>query len=633
MGLIGDGALSDAANKLLGNSDAENTADRDLSEQKNLATESILGLTDGIGGTAIPLKGADSIFNPFQIFRYSKFATGATAGNTGDYDVSKHRLQYDSSKLINAAKYEAKKLENKALEEIQNPSALTIIDWANRKAEAKSGPTYPYPYALNDFLWCKWYGKIPNNRLLTLRRYTIPVEDNLQIHQEKLPLVPIAQAVTWFGDGTNNSLSDILGMTYGFKWKPANANVTDVTGNELTVDNLIAAVGVKNEKAQQALKLAFGKMDENNPYSFSGYDKTIQEFTKQNWESGAYWNRVKGPINVINTTQMMDQGYDFTHSITLNFEYNLRSYGNINPKVAMLDLISNILSLTSNTADFWGGSSRYSQQTGALLPGFNTTSMEKGDYPQALKDISAMVGNMVADGGSDLKKFMDQLGNDMSSADDVKKAAEGIATTISQSDVGKKFLASRMASLHQKPLLMRALLDGRAVGEWHLMVGNPMDPIAVIGNLCLKRTKLTFSDELGANDFPVSVKFTIELEPGRPRAKQDIASMFNHGGGDLNHTPLQVPSSAMNSFGEYNSVRLASAHKTSTGSDADKDGKFKAFKDDLMKSKVEIDGTDGAIDAANYASYFGISVAARYGTGFGKSPILKDYFTKLQTKD
>jgi multidrug efflux pump subunit AcrA (membrane-fusion protein) len=37
--------------------------------------------------------------------------------------------------------------------------------------------------------------------------------------------------------------------------------------------------------------------------------------------------------------------------------------------------------------------------------------------------------------------------------------------------------------------------------------------------------------------------------------------------------------------------------------------------------------------AENLGEYFKTRVASKYGEGFGKSPILLDYFTKLQTKD
>jgi len=174
---------------------------------------------------------------------------------------------------------------------------------------------------------------------------------------------------------------------------------------------------------------------------------------------------------------------------------------------------------------------------------------------------------------------------------------------------------------------MRALADGRAVGEWHLMVGNPMDPVAVIGNLILKSTSMEFSDELGADDFPTGVKFTVTLDHGRPRAKQDIESMFNHGGGDMFFTAIQPPSSTRNSYGVANSSTALSANGTPVtttplpGTNA-------------ANSTQGIAQNDEAIaGAAELAKYFKPSVARSYGEGFGNSKILPDYFLKLYTAD
>lgn len=621
------GAVSGFVDNLMNGGDGTpNSADRDLAEQSKLATDQVKAGTDGPLGEVIPLYGTDSLFNPFYVFRYSKFATGIEESR---YNFNLHKLVYqNSSKLLDSFKSGAQ-LAAKAKEEMQNPSAIKIIDWANKKAEAKSGPTYPYPYALNDFLWCKWYGKIPNNRLLTLRRYPIPIEDNLQVHNEKLPLVPIAQAVTWFGEGTGNQLGNILNIDYGFNWRSVPAEVQDVQGNEIAVEKLFETLGVTNPTAQQALKVAFSQ--KGYPMEFSGFDKTLQDFTKENWgANGAYWNRIKGPINVINETKMRERGYTYTHNIKIDFEYNLRSYGNLNPKVALLDLISNMLSLTSNTAPFWGGSYRYYKQTGVLLPGFNSDAMEKGDYEQGAKEVLELVTKMAQGTAGDIKGFLESLNKNIGDANSMAEAANSVVDAALSSKGGQALIASRAAGLHQKPLLMRALLDGRAVGEWHLMVGNPMDPIAVIGNLCLKNTTLTFSEELGADDFPVSVKFTVNLEPGRHRAKQDIASMFNHGGGDFGHTPLSTPSSAMNTFGEYNTTRLAMANPETGDGDY---SKAKDFQKDLNVSATAQGLGSETNSAVNLANYFKASVSGRYGEGFGKSPILVDYFTKLKTKD
>lgn len=615
--------------QLAGIGGIKNGAELDLAQQSNLANEEVTGGTDGAAGSVIGAIGTDSLFNPFQVFRYSKFATGT---DLSKYDVASHKLTYQESASKFSFLKSSKELKKQKKEAIENPSAIKIIEWANARANSPAGPIYPYPYAINDFLWCKWYGKIPNNRLLTLRRYTIPVEDNLQIDGSKLPLVPIAQAVSWFGEGTGNSLTNILGITYGFNWSMINSEMTDVVGNELKVEDLIQTLGVTNPTAQQALKLAFARPD--SPFEFSGYDKTLNQFTKDSWTHGSYWNRVRGPVNVIHQTEMRTRGFSYIHNIKLDFEYNLRSYGSLNPRVALLDLIGNMLSLTSNNAQFWGGGNRYFKQTGPLLAGFNSTGMEQGDMVDGAQQVLSTVGQLISEDVSGLKNFVDKLQNATKDSKDLEETAKTFANEVTEkfksSNVGQGLIASRLASMHQTPLVMRALLDGRAVGEWHLMVGNPMDPIAVIGNLCLDTTTIAFSDDLGHDDFPNSVKFTINLKPGRPRAKQDIASMFNYGGGDFHLTPLQPPSSAFNSFGDYTSSRLAMASSSSPGIQTKE---LATIKTNLKTSAANAQGNQNLKDAEKYAKYFRQSVAGRYGSGFGKSPILSDYFLKLQTKD
>lgn len=625
--ILGDNGSSDDILKLTGASAADSILSSKVT-QPNIAKEAQIGASDGAGGEVIGLRGTDSIFNPFSIFRYSEFGQGTDATVPGNYQVGRHRGTYATSNII---RDRSTVIELASKEVIQNPSAINIIEWTNNqalRASAHTGPLYPYPYQINDFLWCKNYGKIPNNRLLTLRRYPIPIEDNLGIDKTKLPLVPIAQAVTWWGGDTGNALSSILGMTYGLNWKQDTATIDDVQGNEIKFSDLLDTAGIplEQEALRKGLTLAFAQGDAN---AFSGYDATLQDFTKNSWEKGAYWNRVMGPVNVINSTQRRERGYTFEHDITLSFEYNLRSYGNINPKVAMLDLISNFMSLTYNRASFWGGGYRYFQQTGPLVGGFSTDRMEKGDYIGGLKDLSTYIGSAVQSTGDQIKQLVTGLKDKLvgKSADEI---AEILTTAAGSSETLNKLAASKLGKLQQDPLVFRALLDGRAVGEWHLMVGNPMDPLAVVGNLCLKSTSISLSEELGADDFPTSIKFSVTLTPGRPRAKQDIESIFNHGGGDLSFTPLQPPSTTMDTFGESNSTRIQSAYGAGYGN---------SNKTAIDKIKQGLTtSTQGATaddlkSAEQLAGYFKVNVANRYGAGFGQSPILVDYFTRLQTKD
>ncbi len=573
-----------------------------------------IGVTDGPGAEGITVEATDSIFNPFYLFRYAKY--GNVAGASKGYSTEYHRDVNPISQNSNSAvQKDTVTLINENKKFINNPTASQIIEWAANDADRKTANTLgPTPYQWNDFLWCKWYGRIPNNRLLTLRRYPIPVEDNLLIASEKMPLVPIAQAVTWWGGETENSLDNILGLSYGFNWTPKTAEVTDANGTEISVDALNGSLGIENKTLRQFLNAALGGSD--NPYAATGLDKKLQDWVKESYTKGPYWNRVLGPINVINKTQIRDTGYTFTHQIKLKFSYALRSFNNINPKIAMLDLITNFLALTYNKAEFWGGSIRYFKQTGLLLPGLPQADFEKGDYitgiketlkallqraQEQAKDVSTLIGKVVAK----------------------EESIDAALANVESSQIARNIAGSWVKDLIQGPIAMRAILDGRAVGEWHLTVGNPIDPIAVIGNLCLKTTTIKFSEALGLDDFPTEVSFTVTLEPGRARAKQDIESMFNAGGGDMSFTPLPLPSSAYNSYGERNSIV---ANSLRAGNNADPNAK-----DAYTGSNKSV--TSNQSGAENIANYFRTNVTKAYGSKFAASPVLDDYFLQLKTKD
>lgn len=623
--------VSSAIDALLKNTDAVS-----FPALESNAENSFEAVVDGAANTGIPVKGTDSIFNPFYVFRYAKY--GAIGGKT--YEAKYHK-DISSANLGNILQAVETK-DNLTLiadgkKAVENPTAAQILRWAEENGDKVDGTTLgPTPYQWNDFLWCKWYGKIPNNRLLTLRRYPIPIEDNIQLANSKMPLIPIAQAVTWWGAETGNSLSDILGMNYGFKWRnpPATSAVQDVQGNEIKAEDLLDVAGVTGDSIRKIL-LATLFDNPANPYDATGFDKKAQEWLQSAYgNEGPYWNRVLGPINVIDSTQVRERGYNFTHTIKLTFTYKLRGFNNINPKIAMLDLITNFLSLTYNNAEFWGGSIRYFQKTGYILPGLPSQKFEEGDFIGGIQDVIKYTLSEIQKKGGELAKLAETVGKGISDADAGKVAEE-----LAKSSAAQNVAGSQVKELMQKPLLIRSFLDGRAVGEWHLTVGNPMNPVAVIGNLCLKSTQIKFSESVGLDDFPTEVTFTVTLEPGRPRAKQDIESMFNLGGGPLAFSPLPAPSSAFNSYGERNSI-IAKNFRDGTNDNASPDALDKYAQNLPSASQViNISGngtnsqTVSLSEANELAKYFRANVRRAYGSKFAASPSLADYFVNLKTKD
>lgn len=107
--------------------------------------------------------GTQSLMNPFTMTKLMGGIT-ASAANADNYmyDVRDKRRFYDVNNTT------------EDVLSISNPTVSQIINWANSD---KWGRT---PYSYQDFVFCEWFGKIPNNRLITLRRYHAPTYDNLQ---------------------------------------------------------------------------------------------------------------------------------------------------------------------------------------------------------------------------------------------------------------------------------------------------------------------------------------------------------------------------------------------------------------------------------------------------------------------
>jgi hypothetical protein len=106
---------------------------------------------------------------------------------------------------------------------------------------------------------------------------------------------------------------------------------------------------------------------------------------------------------------------------------------------------------------------------------------------------------------------------------------------------------------------MPALISGAPHGEWHVTLGNPIYPIAMIGNLHLESSTLSFSGPLGKDDFPSGLKLECSLFHGKPRDRDDFESMFNGGTGRLYATGKS-----------YDANKNAPVNKPASGSPSNK---------------------------------------------------------------
>lgn len=398
------------------------------------------------------------------------------------------------------------------------PTTTAIVQWSQAEANV-----YKFPYRFTDFAFLKWWKKIPNNYLITLRRYPFPVNDGVVSGEEargeldKQKLKPTVTMLTFLGEEPGNKMSTILGpIETGLKWKDLKADVWEVTTS--------SDGGAVNNPAPGLAKV-LGFLDKGGAGTKT---RTPGPTPPDPYSNGPYANKIIGPVNVIDSTKMRERGLEFKHSLSLVFEYTPRSIGGINTKAAGLDILANIMLMTSATAPFWGGQNRHLPNAGAgthdpFLGGdAGKAAWMRGDpegFFSALKDQFTRIFENVSG-------LFDKVMSDPQQG--LQEIAKGGM---------KEFMKMSTTQARGTVSGMHSLLTGNPVGEWHIMIGPPMNPMMMMGNMICTGSKTEFSDELGPDDFPTEIKTTITLEHGMPRDKTGIESMFNKGRGRIYSVP------------------------------------------------------------------------------------------------
>ena len=422
------------------------------------------------------------------------------------------------------------------LQDKQNPTYKNILKYYSDK---NFDPYGLASYRMQDFIYLKYYNQIPNNYMITLRRYTHPCEDHmfgLDMTAEDINFLNgyeeshfnLATAVTYMGEKTGNKLSDILKFEYGANYEKKEAKVESL----LNTDGGLAAQ--MRDKLKISESFMNGTMTTQDAGGRGGLVRQAIKFSaltgmrgksvqdaiaashrlEQNEYATAYGENVYGDVNVINETQVRSRGLTYSGNFSLNFEYSLKSLKCVNPRVAMMDIMSNFLILTGNYGAFWGGETRFYGQK-SIAPQFgDPEKLRNGDYKGYFKSL-------LSDVKSGFENISTANGGDGGLWDGLKNLAggalQGLLGNLFGGNVG-------VAGTAQVPT---ALLSGAPTGYWHVTVGNPLDPIAMIGNMAVKKTSVQFNDVLGYDDFPTEIKFTVELEHCMPRDNAAIENMFN----------------------------------------------------------------------------------------------------------
>lgn len=419
-----------------------------------------------------------------------------------------------------------------------------------------------YRYA--DFMFCKDLGKISNNHLITLRKFPGPIGDS--IFQEAYPgnkekitsgYPDIGRLITWFGN-EDNKLEDICRFNYNASWKEFHAEIKQEPSqqsNEGLLDQIANTFSPSNNKlvskgfssntgllgwAASAVKIPIIGNDKMNTATYhwdllSNYDQ----------------HKIYEPADTIWDTHKYEGKLTFNQEITLTFRYTLRSYANINPKSAFLDLLANILVVTYRRGSFWGGETKiYGPQ------GNNSVYKTADAFIDKAWDSLGGIWTEITTGSFNLQKLQGWISNAANAI--INKAADTSATVMGVKNgegvkkenlnADAKKAADKLEKANKKygwtdalkgmlknqlgrPAMYatNSLLSGEPVGPWHLTIGNPRNPIMSMGNMIITNSEIQHSGPLGIDDFPTEIKVIITLKHGRPRDSVEIQKMYTRG--------------------------------------------------------------------------------------------------------
>jgi hypothetical protein len=552
--------------------------------------------------------GVPSIMNRFSIVQFKGAYGGANELMSSLIDREGKRKWYEDFNFGGTA-------EHPGLHEPGYSKDVTVsklIEWGNANTRGTT------PYYFTDFAYCKYFRKVPNNYLITLRRYAVPTLDSLDfpyykdgassgtngnIGKSKDPISPmgiidntsktppVAQAVTWISKEAGNSIDKLMNFSVGLSWKDLTADIWDNTEQMGDLDS-DSGMGGMMKGFLKGLTVSSGETNASN-FSRDGQNPMDP------YENGPYQNRIKGPVNRIDSVKQRNAPLTFEQKLTLQFHYSARSIGGINTKAAMLDIIANFLVLTYGTGAFWGGANRFMGSYQAYPWKKGMAAWYRGDAVGFFDAVTDSVS-----------KTVDRLSGVL---DNLLKDPIGTLTNLA-GNVGGLVMASKTRGKAPQFHGMRAILSGEPVGEWHLVVGNPLNPMMMIGNLICTGCDFSFGNELGPDDFPTEMTITVTLEHGMARDRYAVESMFNKGAGRIYTLPDGIEqnfSAAKQTITDIGQKRV----------DYKKDGEILQGKGSIVNDVATKDIDFRALGNTALKSYGntidgGTLLAAKYGLGY-----------------
>ena len=412
--------------------------------------------------------------------------------------------------------------------DVYDTSLLNIIEKLSFSKMAALRP--------QDFAYLKNLGVLPNNRLMIARRFLSPVKDNIMGKDSGQP--PKSILISWKPES-----EDFLDISFGELWDDAKADFTEVLnsiGEQFSSkggatkglgSGLGKGVGLTplpgfTEQLQRDFLASIGILDKDRKDAVlpSGNPNIIKK-AKQRRTIGY---GVEG------------SGLKCTVSIKMKVEYEQKFISGIDPTIAWMDIISNVLVFGTSKSTNYGLSDKFRGKidTWTSNPSELISDIAAG-LKSVLNSIVALIEKAVnsVTGDSENKSTKEETNGDTQESikdklSDALNASQTFASNLI-SEIKKEGLDAFIKTIKKYKVELMGIanaLSGAPSTPWHITIGNPLRPVFCSGDMYMSEdVKMTLGPTLAFNDLPSNITVDFTLTNARPWGLQEILAKFNTG--------------------------------------------------------------------------------------------------------
>lgn len=388
----------------------------------------------------------------------------------------------------------------------QYSSITAIIGRINQMVEQK-GTGGAQSFSLDsiklkysDFAYLKKLGVYPSNRMIVARRFPVGVGDDLLSYKNS----PLSVVPSWIEDGKN-----FVDITFNEVWNPVTSvDLAGSTGKGLEGWNF------KSDKVKEFLDKGAGI------FTLPGFTEWLQYYLFEKIEITDQKNLKLLPTgnpNIIRksmTRPVFESGAEFsglnyTFTIEINNEYEIKYIDGVDPTLIYFDIISNLLSFGTSESQFQFDG-RFSQKAREIID-----NLSSGDFNTVMQQLGDLLGGLLTTTAAIAKT--------------VKEFVLGTLNVDGKSQTPTEaLLSSQIKKYRIKFLGIINALTGSPSGIYHVTIGNPLRPLFASGDLVPEGPmKITLGSELGYNNLPTTIKFSCKLKNARPCGLQEIYKKFS----------------------------------------------------------------------------------------------------------